>query len=322
MNHLQGIRGQLLQATKVQLNPVLPFNEPVGTRTVIITPERTEGRGNKKVIIPAVTREEPRYFYDAPDTYGVYRKSGGPSLGVVGKDFNPMDLNLFMDMVEQSCIQANLDLTKIKYEELKGGAKVFFTIDLKDYQLKSPKKGDIIQTRLNFKTGFDGLTKMGLNFETFRIWCSNGAKGWQNDISLSMKNTINNQVKIMTFTDEIMKVAARVELNVAALDELFKIPVTKKQMDAFLTKLTGFDVKHYADLTTKRRNILDNINNAIAIEVDNTGMNQFSLLQGITRHTTHNVFEGDRTAQFFSSGADMSDEAHRLLLEPVLAKLS
>ena len=88
--------------------------------------------------------------------------------------------------------------------------------------------------------------------------------------------------------------------------------MTQKDIDAFLTKLTGYDVKEYKDLTTRKRNILDSINAAIGIERANTGANMFSIVNGITRYTTHDLSKGSEESLYYDASAKMNVNALNL----------
>ena len=74
-------------------------------------------------------------------------------------------------------------------------------------------------------------------------------------------------------------------------------------------KLTGYDVKAYKDLTTRKRNILDSINTAIGIEKANTGANMFSIVNGITRYTTHDLSKGSKESLYYDASAKMNVKA-------------
>jgi hypothetical protein len=253
--------------------------------------------------------------YNSPDAYGIYKSNGGNALGVVGKDFEPMDLHLFLDSIQHSVLQSNLnlDLSKLTYTEYRGGSKVAFRIPFKKYELKTPMVGDTLETALEFRTGFDGKTKISLGFYSLRLWCKNGAKNWQKDVDLSMKNTKGNVIKVSYFTNEILKAAEMTKNHVELLNQSVLKSVNQKDIDTFLTALTGYDVKEYNDLNTRKRNILDAINQSVAIEMQNTGANLFSLLQGVTRYTTHNLAEGDQETILFASAAKMNETAHQLV---------
>jgi hypothetical protein len=253
--------------------------------------------------------------FESPESFGIYRNTGGSPLGVVGSQFEPCNLELFLDAIQESVLTSGLDvdLTKLEYKEYLQGQKVGFKLPYKKFEIKTPMVGDILETSLDFRTGFDGKTKMSIGFYSLRLWCKNGAKNWKKDVDLSLKNTLNNQAKIITFTNEVINAANMVEnytnlLNMAALKS-----ITQKQIDAFLTKVTGYDVQEFKDLNTRKRNILDKINQSIAIEIQNTGANYFSLLQGITRYTTHELAKNDIDSILFASASKMNEDAHSLI---------
>jgi len=253
--------------------------------------------------------------FESPDAFGVYRNSGGAPLGVVGKVYEPTDLELFLDAIHHSVLSSgiDLDLTKLEYREYYGGSKVSFVLPYKTYEIESPMVGDTLATKLCFGTGFDGKTCANLNFSAYRLWCANGAKGWQKDIELSLKNTTNNQAKLLYFTNDIIKSVEGVDRYVGFLNNASKKSVKQSEIDAFLTALTGYNTKEKEELTTRKRNILDTINRAITIEIQNTGASYFSLLQGITRYTTHDLAKGDEEALLFAHASKMSDKAHQLV---------
>jgi hypothetical protein len=233
----------------------------------------------------------------------------------VGKVYEPTDLHLFLDAIHHSVLSSgiDLDLTKLEYNEYYGGSKVAFVLPYKTFEIQSPMVGDTLATKLCFGTGFDGKTKANLNFSAYRKWCANGAKGWVRDIDLSMKNTANNQAKLLYFTNEIIKAANQVDNYVGLLNNASKKSVRQSDIENFLIALTGYNTKEKEELTTRKRNILDTINRAITIEIQNTGASYFSLLQGITRYTTHDLAKGDEEALLFAHASQMSDKAHQLV---------
>lgn len=282
MNHLETVKSQLFEVKKLQLHTGL------------------EG-------------------FNSPESYATYKSTGGNALGTVGRVFEPINLHHLFDSLTSSLTECGdgIDPSTLKFTEFREGAKVQFEVSLGQKEIKgSPMVGDVLKQNIILRTGFDGLTKTSLSFSSYRLWCSNGAGNWQKDIELALKNTVNNHVKVMMFCDEIMKVQGMANEYVQKLGELAAKKVSQSKLDAFLTKLTGYDVAQYKDLTTKRRNILDRINESVAIEAANTGMNEFSLLQGITRYTTHDLCGGDANHEdlYFANAAKLSNAAHAMLM--------
>ncbi len=255
--------------------------------------------------------------FNSPDAYATYKSTGGDPLGVVGRVYEPADLHMLFDSFTNSIDGCLNNTGKVSFDELRGGARVHLTVQLPNKEVKaSPMKGDVLEQKIILRTGFDGLTKTSLTFHSKRLWCTNGAANWEQDMALSLKNTINNHVKIMLFCDELIEMADKSAKYVDDLSLLCSRKITQADLDKFLTKLTGFDVATYKDLTTKRRNILDRINESVAIESQNTGWTEYSLLQGITRYTTHELCGGNAEHEdlFFSNAAQLNQKAHALLL--------
>ena len=264
----------------------------------------------KKLRLP-----QPMEGFDAPNAYGIYKHTGGKCLGVVGKDFEPCNLQLFLDAIEHSVLSSgvDIDLTQLTYNEYYNGSKVVFRLPLKKYEIATPMKGDVLETALEFRTGFDRQTKMSLGFYALRLWCANGAKNWQKDVALSMKNTKGNQAKLAYFTNEIIKVVDMTATHVEMLNKASLKPVSQAEINSFFKELTGYDMKEYNDLSTKARKIMDAINEATAIEMQNTGANLFSLLQGVTRYTTHNLGENNMEKILYATSNKLNQKAHELV---------
>jgi hypothetical protein len=275
---------------------------------------------NKVLVAKKVQLHSGMQGFESPEAYGVYKDSGGHPLGVVGSQFEPMDLKMFLDCIEQSVLSSNmnLDLSKLTYHEYYHGAKVEFKLPFQRFEIQSPMVGDVLETSLSFRTGFDGRTKMSLGFYSLRLWCTNGAKNWKKDVDLSLKNTVKNQAKIMYFTNEIVKASEQINDHVKLLNESVKKRIVQSDIDKFLSELTGYDVKEYSELTARKRNILDAINQSVAIEMQNTGVNLFSLLQGVTRYTTHNLGKGNPEALLFERGSELNQTAHSLVANLLL----
>lgn len=252
--------------------------------------------------------------YNTPNTFGIYKKGGGNCLGVSKDSYKPADLSLFLDTIVNSCIETdlNLDLDKIEYKEYKGGKKVTFRVPLKDFEIASPMKGDIIKSSLLFTTGFDTQTKSSLTYSTYRMWCSNGAKKWQNDYALSFKNTKGNADKYLLFTEQIIKTNEDVEEYVKSLGQLAKKAISPEQLDEFYLRITGVNKHNYEEAHGKSQNIFNSLQNAVMIEANNTGMNAFSLLQGGTRFATHQLAEVEEDL-YFGNAANFNQTVHQVV---------
>lgn len=254
--------------------------------------------------------------FDSPDAYGIYKSTGGEALGVVGSRYEPVDLHLLYDSILQNATCCNtLRIEDMMFRELFGGRKVEFVIPAQRFEVDSPMVGDVIESRLIIRTGFDGLTKTTMNFETYRIWCSNGCASWMKDESVALKNTRGNNLKgkVYHMADKMIKIIDNIDTYKEKLNEAVNTPITQKQIDEFLLSIIGKTGEDLEELSTKSRNMIDAINESVAIEAQNTGWNAYSLLQGVTRYTSHDVLEGDLSTVAFNKAGRMNKKAQEFV---------
>lgn len=252
--------------------------------------------------------------YNNPNVYGIFKQGGGNCLGISKESYAPANLSLFLDTIVNSITETglNLDVDKMEYKEYKGGKKVTFRVPLKDFEIESPMKGDIIKSSLLFTTGFDTQTKSSLTYSTYRMWCSNGAKKWTNDYALSFKNTKGNADKYLLFTEQIIKTNEDVEEYVKSLGQLAKKAISPEELDNFYMRITGVNKHNYEQAHGKSQNIFNSLQNAVMIEANNTGMNAFSLLQGGTRFASHELAEVEEDL-YFGNAANFNQNVHQVI---------
>lgn len=282
--------------------------------TIELESSKVEELRAKLPIIEKISLNTGLDGYNNPSVFGIYKKGGGDCLGISKESYAPANLSLFLDTIVNSITETGLDLDvdKMEYREYKGGKKVTFRVPLKEFEIDSPMKGDILKSSLLFTTGFDTQTKSSLTYSTYRMWCSNGAKKWQNDYALSFKNTKGNADKYLLFTEQIIKTNEDVEEYVKSLGQLAKKPISPEQLDEFYLRITGVNKHNYEEAHGKSQNIFNSLQNAVMIEANNTGMNAFSLLQGGTRFATHQLAEVEEDL-YFGNAATFNQTAHQLI---------
>lgn len=228
--------------------------------------------------------------FNSPESYGVYKDTGGNALGVVGKIYEPTQPKFLFDNFTNSLIEVGVDLLDIEYTELKGGSKIMFSAPIGSFGYKNLQgKDDEMLMKLNVATGFDGSTKTSMFLSTYRMICANGMKSWKTEFQISFKNTRNNVGKVDLMCNDIVKAMEHKKSYMEFLEYLTKKQITPKEHNEFIKRVTGYDLKEYNDLNTRARNILDKINECVAIEQNDAGNTAWALLNGITRYTNHEV---------------------------------
>jgi len=258
--------------------------------------------------------------FENPTAFATYRENGGQPLGVVGNDYHPQQPKaLFPLFIEGMRENQDFDGSKLKYTEMKEGKKIRFSVPVAKVGFKNLRGNfDESIVTLNFQTGFDGLTKTSLYLSTFRMICSNGMKASVTEFQASFKNTKGNQGKAVSLVGDINR---QLE-NVTTLNEMYlamnKIEVNQAVIDKYIENVTGYKLADKSDFSTRKLNILTQINESIAIELSRTGNTAFGLFNGITHYTNH-VASGHDNNDFIytENGAKINDLALKYALELV-----
>jgi hypothetical protein len=239
-----------------------------------------------------------------PDAFAIYRTTGGDPLGYVGKDFRPTQpRELFTQFVE--CLKEvdGIDLNKVRYRELKEGAKIQFSVSLQSITFRNRAKvGDDIETRLVITTGFDGFTKTTLNLETLRLICINGMTALKSHAKVSFKNTKGNFGKLGIACEQVSKVASRVTEFKELFIQFDSREVTKKEVDDYVKAVFGYSNAEREELGTAKTKRLDAIMTSFDLEMSRSGNTVWGMLNGVTHFTNHVADTRNREDYVFSGG--------------------
>lgn len=279
--HIQTLRDQLFEVKKIQLHPNI------------------DG-------------------FNSPDSYGVYRTTGGDPLGVVGSSYEPTQPTfLFDQFVDALQDFDNADISKLKVTELKGGSKLLLSAPIGEVGFKNLRGlEDTMELYVNLQTGFDGLTKSSMFLSSYRLVCSNGMKAYATEFRSSFKNTKGNVGKVNLLVADVRRAVSSGSSFKEMINTLNSRKVTAQEVDEYILKVTGINAKEYHDMTTRKRNILDAINRSIATEFRDTGATAWGLVNAMTRYTNHEASTSNRMDYLFAdSGAKINDLAQSVALD-------
>ncbi len=237
--------------------------------------------------------------FEAPTAFGIYKTEGGQPFGVLGKDYTPQQPTALFDSFVQ-CLTENTsaDLAAIKYHEMKGGAKIRFEVPVKTVEftnLAGKKDENIIS--LNIQTGFDGNTATSLYLSMYRLVCLNGMKANVTEFKSSFKNTMGNVGKIQLLCNDVTKAIDSTGGLTDIITKLNSITIDTKRKNEFIKNVLGYNLEDKDQLTTRKKNILQSIEESIALEISRSGGNLWGLLNGVTHYTNHSVKTFDVTKQ-------------------------
>jgi hypothetical protein len=241
----------------------------------------------------------------------MYRTTGGASLGVVGKDFTATQPIALLD----GLVGCGLDLSKLTYNELKDGAKVYFDIPAGQIAFRYIKGiEDVTDVSVRVQTGFDGNTSTSLYIYTHRLICTNGMKATVTEFKAKFKNTSGNQGKALSLCYDV----AEAIKNLTKLEELYlrldKVQINQSIIDSYLKQVASIDLAIKDEWSTRKTNMYNDLMGSINLEIGRTGATAFGLLQGITHYTNH-VASGSGSNEYIllDTGAKMNDKAMQFL---------
>jgi predicted DNA-binding ArsR family transcriptional regulator len=276
--------------------------------------ESIKGKLFDVVKVPLITGLEG---FNNPDSFGVYRATGGNALGSVGKDFTPTQPKLLFDEFERCLYDTDANFNDVTYLELKGGKKVVFEAPIKTMGFKNLKgEDDEMIVKINLSTGFDGLTKTSLFISCFRLVCSNGMKAWKTEFAVSFKNTKGNVGKASSLCNDIAKATDSINDFEEYIRQLNRVSVNQSKVQEFLTKTLGYSDSIKEELGTRKQNILNLVHESIELEFSRTGATLWGLVNGITHYTNHVAKTEDRNDYLLTGGGlKLNDLAQKVALE-------
>ena len=266
------------------------------------------------VKVPLITNLEG---FNNPDSYSTYRSTGGEPFGTVGKDFIPTQPKLLFDDFETCLYDTDAKMKDVKYLELKGGKKIVFEAPIKTIGFKNMKgEHDEMIIKVNLATGFDGLTKTSLFISCYRMVCSNGMKAWRTEFAVSFKNTKKNVGKASSLCYDIARATDQIDDFESYLKKLNSVQVNTEKVDEFILKTLGYNEALRSELNTAKKNILDAVQESVAIEFGRTGSTLWGLVNGITHYTNHVARADDRNDYLLvGNGLKLNDTAQKIALE-------
>lgn len=225
-----------------------------------------------------------------PDTKIIYN-SNGQFLGHVGRIYESIQPSAFLDSVTgtiEGC-DSNLDLSKLEYRELKDGKVIEFRLPTVLVAFKNSRgKQDETELFLNFYTGFGGVSRSEIGLYSKRLICTNGMRIIQSETELNVKHTTKMNAKVLLYCEELSKVIAKVQDTSRVWQAMDSKQVNEATTERFARMIAGLKPEETKEnISTKKRNIFDKVNEAIAQEFQRTGTTVWGLLQGATNYTNH-----------------------------------
>jgi hypothetical protein len=260
--------------------------------------------------------------FDDPKTQLIYTNDGR-YLGTTGEQYQSIQPITFLNSIVNSVDACSLylDLGKLNYSESKNGAVIDFKVptDVITFRNRLGNEEEI-PTFINLSTGFGGKQRTEIGLYTKRLICSNGLRIIESEVELKAKHTANMNHKALIFCDELYKVVAKVQDTKQFWQAADNVEVNSNMVESFARKIAGIKEREkFADLSSRKKNIFEDVNEAIAIEFARTGTTAYGLLQGATYYTNHLASGSGAEYVEYASGRKTNDLAQKLVADLILS---
>lgn len=224
------------------------------------------------------------------ESIAIVRDDTNQILGVHGKGYHPLQNSEMMEILDR--ISGKMDLPLHKGGYFGDGQKTFIQLKTKDQAVGT----DLVKGYLTCVNSYDGSTSLAFGHSNLTISC-------QNTFFANYREMANKVRHTQKMHDRIDIICMQIEDVLRAEDKIFnqikkmsEIEIDPKVREMVLSRMLDLNKEErLADITTlstRKKNILSDLEVNILGEIQDKGGNLWGLFSGITKYTTHGL-KGD-----------------------------
>ena len=227
-----------------------------------------------------------------PDRIAIMRADTEKVLGIHGKNYDPYQNHELMELLYQIGGQTGL---KVHTGGLfKEGAKIWFQLKSDDLRLN----GDVIKGFLSGFNSFDGSSSLGFGNSTFTVSCENSWWTAYREVKTKLRHSASMRPKIdeiLANIDVVLQQEQKLFREIVMLSETAMTETQKDLVTALLFNLDREELLNESELSTRKKNQLEDFGNDLRTEIAQKGDNLWGLFSGVTRYTTHSMKTTDNS---------------------------
>jgi phage/plasmid-like protein (TIGR03299 family) len=220
----------------------------------------------------------------------IVRQDNNAILGVHGDGYHPLQNSEMMEILDRISGKMGLPLHKGGY--FGEGQKVYVQLKTQDLNVGTDK----VKGYLTCVNSFDGSTSLAFGHSNLTISCQNTFFANYREMANKVRHTqkMHERIDIICMQiEDVLRAEQKIFQNITRMSE---VRIDQKVRDMVLERILNLDKEErLADLTTlstRKKNILSDLEVNIAGEVQDKGGNLWGLFSGITKYTTHSL-KGD-----------------------------
>lgn len=220
----------------------------------------------------------------------IVREDNNAILGVHGDGYHPLQNSEMMEILDRISGKMGLPLHKGGY--FGEGQKVYIQLKTQDLNVGTDK----VKGYLTCVNSFDGSTSLAFGHSNLTISCQNTFFANYREMANKVRHTqkMHERIDIICMQiEDVLRAEQKIFQNITRMTE---VKIDQKVRDMVLERILNLDKEErladLSTLSTRKKNILSDLEVNIAGEIQDKGGNLWGLFSGITKYTTHSL-KGD-----------------------------
>ena len=220
----------------------------------------------------------------------IVREDNNAILGVHGDGYHPLQNLEMMEILDRISGKMGLPLHKGGF--FGQGEKVYIQLKTQDLNVGTDK----VKGYLTCVNSFDGSTSLAFGHSNLTISCQNTFFANYREMANKVRHTQRMHERIDIICMQIEDVLRAEQKIFQSITRMTEVQIDQKVRDMVLERILNLDKEErladLSTLSTRKKNILSDLEVNIAGEIQDKGGNLWGLFSGITKYTTHSL-KGD-----------------------------
>ena len=222
----------------------------------------------------------------------IVRTDTNDILGVHGEGYKPLQNSEMMEILDRISGKMGLPLHRGGY--FGEGQKVYIQLKTEELSLGADK----VKGFLTCVNSFDGSTSLAFGHSNITISCQNTFFANYREMANKVRHTERMHERIDVICMQIEDVLRAEQKIFQQINRMTEVRIDPKVRDMVLGMMLNLEKEErladLSTLSTRKKNILSDLEVNMAGEISGKGDNLWGLFSGITKYTTHGI-KGDST---------------------------
>lgn len=219
-----------------------------------------------------------------PDKKAIIRNDNDVILGTHGKSYSVFQNEQMFELLHKISQSTGLEIHRGGY--FGQGEKTYIQFKSEDLKIGNDK----VEGYLTGINSYDGSTALCFGASTLTVSCTNTFYGVMKSLSNRMRHTTNMMANLDMYLQRIEESLQEEQIIFHHIKRFSETEISQADIQFILrnTLDIGRDEK-MDDLSTRKKNLLSDLQANIHTEVAQKGENVWGLFSGLTRFTTHSL---------------------------------